>query len=240
MNDFLTALSFLTILPVNLKEAPARGALGRAAGWFPWIGAFIGLAAAAILWCLRMVLPEALAAVLAAALWIAFSGGLHLDGLADCCDGLLNASAPERRLEIMKDPRVGTFGAIGLIIAFSLRAVSLYYLGAAAWLALPLAGALSRWTLLLAVQQPLARPAGMGADFAAGYSKKQMLPASLVVLALTVLNGWRGLSALTAVLLTTLAVIRLARVRIGGITGDVFGALIESSELAVLLVSCLR
>jgi adenosylcobinamide-GDP ribazoletransferase len=132
---------------VNLKKAPARGALGRAAGWFPWIGAFIGLAAAAILWCLRMVLPEALAAVLAAALWIAFSGGLHLDGLADCCDGLLNASAPERRLEIMKDPRVGTFGAIGLIIAFSLRAVSLYYLGAAAWLALPLAGALSRWTL---------------------------------------------------------------------------------------------
>ena len=107
-----SALSFLTILPLG-GQTP-EGRLGRV--WFPVVGALLGLAAGAVFWSLERVLGAPVAAVGAVAALAVLTGGLHLDGLADAADGLLGGSSPERRLEIMRDSRVGVFGAVALVL----------------------------------------------------------------------------------------------------------------------------
>ena len=241
MNLLLLAFSFLTVLPVRLAGPPRQGDLGRAAAWYPLIGVMIGGLCALAGWGLRVIFSPLLAAGLTAGLWIGLSGGLHLDGLADSCDGLLNASSPERRLEIMKDPRLGTFGGIGLFLALVLKIAALQSLPAGSlWAALPLAGALGRWLLLPAGRQPLARPGGLGADFAAGIHPAVFIAASIPVLVLAVLGGWKALIAVGVCHALAWGIFGLARRRLGGVTGDVLGLTVECAEIATLLVFCVQ
>ena len=237
MNQLLLAISFLTAVPVRLRNAPAPGDLGRSAAWFPLLGAAIGGIAAFACLGLRLVFDPLLAAVLTTVVWIALTGGLHLDGLADCFDGLFHPSNPARRLEIMKDPRLGSFGGIGLLLAVMVKAAAIQALPANQILAaLPLAAAAGRWLLLPAGRQPLARPGGMGADFAAGLSPRVFAAAIVPVIVLAVLGGWRGAAALAGVHLLAWGIFRLARSRLGGVTGDVFGMTVELAEILTLLV----
>jgi adenosylcobinamide-GDP ribazoletransferase len=241
MKRFLLAVTFLTIIPVHLKETPHSGDLGKAAGWFPIIGAVIGVMVAATYFGLSFFLPPLLSAALAASVWIGLTGGLHLDGLADCCDGMLNASSRERRLEIMKDPRLGTFGGIGLTLAIVLKIICLYSLPAnSIWIALPLAAAMGRWLLLPAGKQQLARAGGMGADFASGLNKNALIQAGLVMGILTAIAGWQGLLVVIMVLIVTWLVLRLVKARLGGVTGDVLGLIVELAELVTLAGFCVR
>ena len=241
MKRFLLAVSFLTIIPVRLQEPAHPGDLGRAAGWFPVIGAILGGLVAAAYYGFSLIFPPYLAAALAVAIWIGLTGGLHLDGLADCCDGLLNASSRERRLEIMKDPRLGTFGAIGLVLTIILKIICLTSMPPSmAWIALPLAAALGRYLLLPAGKQPLARPDGMGADFASGLNKAVIILAALVVGVLTGLAGWRGLLVVLAVHAITWFLLHFAKARLGGVSGDVLGMILELAELVTLLGFCIR
>lgn len=236
IQDFLLAISFLTIIPVRLKEAPAPGGLGKAAGWYSWIGAIIGGISALSFYGLSIFFPPLLASSLAATIWIGLSGSLHLDGLADCCDGLLNASSRERRLEIMRDPRLGTFGGIGLILAVLLKIIGLYCLPVNAfWIALPLAASTGRWLLLPAGKQPLARPSGLGVDFSAGLQKSAFILAAIPVIALTVWGGWKAAGIVLVAHMVVWVVIRFARSRLGGITGDVLGLMVELAELVILV-----
>jgi adenosylcobinamide-GDP ribazoletransferase len=238
---FKLAISFLTILPGRLKEAPLPGDLGRAAGWFPFIGAVLGILVAAAYAGVSLLFPPFLSAVLTAAVWIALTGGLHLDGLADCCDGLLNASSPSRRLEIMKDPRLGTFGGLGLVLAVLLKVACLYSLPpGSTWVAIPLAAAVARWFLLPAGLQPLARTGGAAADFSSGLNRRVFIPAVLVAGILTGLAGWRGLVIILFAHTLAWYMLRLARARLGGLTGDVYGLVVETAELAILAGFCVR
>ena len=107
------ALGFLTTLPTPAVDYDPD-AFSRAGGYFPWVGLLLGVILAAVYLLLDLIFPSPIVAVLAVALWALLTGGLHLDGLADCCDGSLAPVSPQRRLEIMRDPRVGAFGAIGL------------------------------------------------------------------------------------------------------------------------------
>ncbi len=241
MKRLLLALQFLTVFPIRLPQAPAPGDLGRAAGWFPLVGGVIGVLTAGVYFGLSLIFPPLLAAALATAAWIGLSGGLHLDGLADCCDGLLNASSRERRLEIMKDPRLGTFGGIGLCLAILLKVVGISSLPPGAfWIALPLAAATGRWLLLPAGRQPPARPGGMGADFSSGLNRAVWIPAALTLGALTALAGWRGLAGVLAAHGVAWLVFALARSRLGGMSGDVLGLTVELAEIVVLLGFCVR
>jgi adenosylcobinamide-GDP ribazoletransferase len=241
MKRFALAASFLTVIPVRLKEPPHPGDLGKAAGWFAVIGAVMGGVVAAAFYGLSFILPHLLAAALAVAFWIALTGGLHLDGLADCCDGMLNASSRERRLEIMKDPRLGTFGAIGLVLTILLKVICLTSMPASlVWVALPLAAGLGRFLLLPAGRQPLARPGGMGADFASGLNRTAILWGGLVVALLAALAGWRGLLIVLVAHAVTWAVLSAAKARLGGVTGDVLGLVVELAELVTLLGFCIR
>jgi adenosylcobinamide-GDP ribazoletransferase len=241
MKRFLMAITFLTVLPVHLKEPPQPGDQGKAAGWYPIIGALIGVLVAVAYYGFSLIFPPILAALLAVIIWIGVTGGLHLDGLADSCDGILNSSSPERRLEIMKDPRLGTFGGTGLVLAILLKVICLVSLPSAViWIALPLATSVARWLLLPAGKQPLARPGGLGADFASGLNKGAFFQAGLVVVLLTALAGWQGLLVVLVVHFVTWLVLRSVKIRLGGITGDILGLVVELAEAVTLLGFCVR
>jgi adenosylcobinamide-GDP ribazoletransferase len=251
-NPLVLALSFLTAIPVRIV-APRPGDLGRAALWFPVVGLVLGGLVSAAYWLLARLFPPALAATLTVALWAVLTGGLHLDGLADCGDGLLSTATRERRLEIMRDPRLGAFGVIALLLFLMLKvsavaalaplslwdvrlpALSLAWRGLLPGGPLVLAAVAARWLLLLAARQPSARASGMGQDFASTLTPVTLLLAGIVPLLLVALAGPRGwLAALLALLVTGLLV-RVARARLGGVTGDVFGLVVEMAELTVLL-----
>ncbi len=175
------AFGFLTIIPVAVDEDVESFDLGRSAGWYPLVGVFIGAVVALIRWVAGLIVPPFAAAVLSTGSWVMLTGGLHLDGLADCCDGMLVAATPERRLEIMKDSRLGTFGVTGLVLHLLLKIGLLLTLsGAQLAVAVPLATALGRWMVLLAVRQPIARAGGLGATLSSGVQWKTIAVASVL------------------------------------------------------------
>jgi adenosylcobinamide-GDP ribazoletransferase len=243
VRDFLLSLGFLTTLPLRGRPADPRGCGSRAA-CFPLVGLVLGglLAGAAVL--LELVFPPLLCAALLVALWALLTGGLHLDGLTDSCDGLFLAGTQERRLLVLRDPRTGSFGALGLGLFLILKTASLASLRPPTLPALLLAPVLARWLVLLAALQPAARPEGMGRAFGAGLKRSVLWRSAavplLLVLARLLLGDWRALVAAVAGLLLVRAVIALALRRLGGITGDVLGLAVEGSELAVLLSHCLN
>ncbi len=245
MKKIKLALGFLTIIPIHGTDPYLPGDIGRAAGWFPWIGALLGLIVAGVYYGLSQIFAPLLAAVLSLATWITLTGGLHLDGLADSCDGLLNASNKERRLEIMKDPRLGPFGGIGLILIILLKFACLYSLPThSLWFALPLAAGLGRWLLLWAGKQPLARPSGLAVDFASGLNKNSFILGAMAVFFLAVLAGyaagWHSLAAVAFVHLLAWLIFKIANSRLGGMTGDIFGFIVELSEAAAMLIFCFK
>ena len=247
MDGFLIALGFLTVIPVR-TAAGRTGDLGRAAAWFPVVGLLLGLALSLAQWLFLCLFSPALSGALLVALWALLTGGLHLDGLADCGDGMLASATPERRLEIMRDPRLGAFGGLTLILFLILKVLAtaamanrpLFAPGLAeAWLpAWPLvvATVCSRWLVLLVGRQRGARTGGLGADFAQGIGPAGLIAAGLVTAVVIVLGGPRALVAVAVAHLLAWLVIRLARARLGGITGDVLGLTIELTELAILLI----
>lgn len=241
INNFLNAVGFLTVIPLRSKKPWQPGDLGRSALFYPLVGALMGALTAGANYLLTLVFPHLLTAALTLCFWIFISGGLHLDGVADCFDGMFNASPPERRLEIMKDSRLGTFGGLGLILLILLKFSCLYTLPAPKiWLLLPFAMASSRWLLLLAGKQPNARPGGLGAEFSSSLKPLHFIVAGLTILILTGAAtwqlGWMAPVALLAAHLLAFFIFFIAKSRLGGLTGDIFGLIVEFSELLVLLV----
>lgn len=241
MRDLRVAFGLMTTLPIRLPDDWSVGDSGRAAVWYPLVGFVIG-ALAWLSWKVTMLFfPSLVAGVITLVVWVALTGGLHLDGLADCCDGLLASASAERRLEIMKDPHMGAFGAIGLILVLFLKAAtlaSLPSLTSIASFSIPLAASLARWCVLLARLFPLARPSGsgMGADFATGFRRSFIFWGAIIPFVIAILLGTRGiLSALVGVGAAAL-ILWFAKSRIGGVTGDVFGLVVELVETVVLIV----
>ena len=216
MKHLRIAFNLLTTLPVRAPDDWEAGDSGRAAGWYPLVGLVLGLLVADAYILSSLALPPLVTGALALALWVALTGGLHLDGLSDCCDGLLYPGEPEKRLQIMKDPHLGAFGAIGLGLALLLKFAALASLPPErAALAILLAASLGRWVILLAGFQPLANKTGMGADFTAGLRKSALAWGALIPLGLMALLGLPGLLAAALALLAALGLLRLARAQIG-------------------------
>jgi adenosylcobinamide-GDP ribazoletransferase len=240
MRNLRIAIGLLTTLPFGLPEDWQPGDSGRAGIWYPLVGVVIG----GLTWLTWRLLtpyfPPLVVGVLTLLIWVALSGGLHLDGLADCCDGLFASTTPERRLEIMKDPRLGTFGGVGLLLVLLLKAAALSSLTPSAGFGIILAATLGRWCILPAGLMPLARPGGMGADFASGLRRGAIFTSAILPLGLAFLLGTQGWIATLVGLLAAAAVLGLARARIRGVTGDVFGAVVEVTETVVLLMFTFR
>ena len=241
MNALWIAIGFLTTLPVPSHDL-APDAMRRAAPWFPLVGLGIGALLAGVAWAASWLFPPAVTAVLVVALWAALTGALHLDGLADCGDGLLPPVSRERRLEIMRDPRVGAFGVTALVLVLLLKAAALASL-AVTWPALLLAPLWARWLLLVAARRPSARPGGMGASLGPVLDARRLALAALLPIVLTGGVGvwhWPVIAATGTALLASLGVLWLAQRRLGGVTGDVFGAVVEVSEAVFVCVACVR
>jgi adenosylcobinamide-GDP ribazoletransferase len=240
MRTLRTAFGLMTTLPVRLPENWTAGDSGRASVWYPFVGLVIG-ALAWLAWRGSMLIfPPWVAAVATLIIWIVLTGGLHLDGLADCCDGLLSSTSVERRLEIMKDPRVGAFGVTGLILVLFLKAAAIASLTPATSLSILLAASLARFCILPAALLPQARPSGMGADFAMGFRRSFLFWGAVIPILIAVLLGVRGLLSFLAGLGALSLVLWLAKSRIGGVTGDVFGMIVEIVETVVLASFLMR
>lgn len=236
MRGLFLAARYLTIVPLP-AGAGSEGPPGPAAAWFPVVGLGLGAALVAMDRVTSWVFPPLLSALLVVTAWKVLTGGLHLDGLADCLDGL-GGRDPAHRLRIMEDGRIGAFGAIGLVLLLFLEVAAVAELaGPGRWRALLTAPVVGRATPpLLARLVPAARAHGQGAAFVAAV-RPAAVPIALGLAhgAATVVLGVAGLAIAAAAVVVAVGVGRLMAARLGGITGDVLGAAVEASELAVLL-----
>ncbi|MCZ8260996.1 MAG: adenosylcobinamide-GDP ribazoletransferase [Beijerinckiaceae bacterium] len=248
--DLLNVMRFYTRLPLPVfrfeREAHALPDFRRAAWAIPVTGAVVGSCGALAGGLAYLAgLSPLIGAALAMAVQVAITGAFHEDGLADSCDGLFGGATPERRLEIMKDSRIGTFGGAGLVFALLLRVLALAELfrlmGPAALALLPGIAALSRGVALMPVL--ILSPAG-----SQGLSASVPLPDLPAWLVAVTLGGvvhagaclWLdlplgGLVAALGALLLMPALAALARSKIGGHNGDILGACQQVAEIALLL-----
>ena len=249
MNGLRSALGFLTILPVAPRDA---GGLASARAWFPLAGLFLGLLLALVDLLLHWgyplfndeyrYFPSLLAAGILVVLLVGLTRALHLDGFMDCCDAFLGGFDRERRLEILRDSHVGAFAVAGV--------VSLLLIKVAAIVALPVAGrfwilllfpCLSRWAMLLVLEFfPYARRQGIGVPFQPGGRRWQLALGLIVALVATVvLAGPAGLFLMLLATLVPLALGGWAVKLLGGVTGDVYGAVNEVTETVVLVLAAI-
>ncbi len=238
VTHLLDALHFLTRLPLPRRETTLEG-VGQAAWAFPVVGMLIGLLLTGTVWLLGLVFPPLLLAALVLACWVAVTGALHLDGWVDCCDALFAARPPEDRLEILRDVHVGAFGVVGGVVLLLVKFAALASLPAGReWPALFLAPTLGRWAMVYAiVRYPYARPQGLGTVLKERTGLRGLLVATAVALvAVAASRVWAGLLAFAVAWGLTVLFSRWALGRLPGLTGDVYGALCELVETAVLLV----
>jgi adenosylcobinamide-GDP ribazoletransferase len=262
MADFLRALSLLTVLPVHARWEEGTRA-GRAMAAYPLTGGLIGAALALSALLVSRAFSAGPGALLPAALvlavWVLLTGALHLDGWADCCDALFVPVTRERRLEILRDPRLGSFGGVGLVLLLLVKLATiqallsrvgqsggLLSLGFPLW-AGPLPGwpvllvapVLARWALVVAARAyPPARPQGMAVTFRHGLGRRELVLATLTAGAACVPLGFAGIVLWAVSAASMYGLTRLAMSRLGGLTGDVYGATVELAETAVLVAAC--
>ena len=237
------ALAFLTRLPVAPADPPAPGSFARAYLWFPPVGVVVGIAT----WGpyaagLTLGLPPIVAAALAVAVQVALTGALHEDGLADVADGLAGGRDRHRKLAIMRDSRIGTYGVTALVLALVLRIGTLAALASPlpALLALIAAGGLAKAVMpLIVALLPAARTDGVAArEGSPGKARCIGIAVFGLASAVPAVAIWPVQGPLVAVIAAGLAAsvpAWLARRQIGGYTGDVLGAAEQGAHLAVLL-----
>lgn len=233
---FVVALQFLTISPAFIRRSFTPREMGQATSYFPLVGALIGAVLLGSSLLLGQFFPVTLRAALVLAVWVLLSGALHLDGFLDSCDGLFGGETPTARLEIMRDERVGAFALAGGVLLMLLKFAALSALPMRS-LALVIAPTLGRWGMTLSIFAfPYARPQGLGRAMKEFTGPWQLGLGTLLAVGIAwLLAGQTGLIACpVAALITWLVAIFTLR-RIHGLTGDVYGAINEVAELAVLL-----
>jgi adenosylcobinamide-GDP ribazoletransferase len=237
VNGLVVAARYLTIVPLPGRGHHGGAAVGAAAVWFPVVGLALGLVLVAIDRVNGLLFPTLLASLLTVTAWKLVTGGLHLDGLADCLDGLVGRDR-DHRLAIMRDSRIGAFAAVGLVLFLMIEIVALAELsGPARWRTLCAAPAVARSVpALLARVFPSARSEGQGAAFSAAVPRWAWAPCLALASAVSAfMLGAGGLVAAGAGVGAAVLVARFVAGRIGGMTGDVFGATVECAELAFVL-----
>jgi adenosylcobinamide-GDP ribazoletransferase len=227
---FLAAVQLLTIVPV------CGGAPGSGAIFFPLVGALIGLIAGATRVIAGTIFPAPIAALIALAVLIAITGALHEDGLADVFDAFRAGRSPERVLMILKDSRIGVYGAAALIMTLLLRWQAITFLDREAIPALVAAVAASRGAMVVFAHASRPVGDGLGKAFCLGVDRRTAVWTALQSAAVLFLNRpANAVLALAANVLLISAARAYFQRRIGGITGDCIGAVCQLSETLTLL-----
>ena len=235
---FWIALQFLTIIPIPFKKQWEAKDIASSLVFFPVVGLIIGLLLFLVDWGLGEVFSTVITAVLTLLFWVIISGAMHLDGLADSCDGL-GGCTPEKRLEIMKSSHSGAFGVVGVCLLLLIKFAALVSLSGWDRETLVLAPVLGCWAMVLAISVfPYARKEGLGLAFKQGSTLLRWLIASVITLAAAILlAGWWGIAVMAITGLVTLLIGLFFKSRLGGLTGDTYGAIKEVNEAVTLIVT---
>jgi len=236
MNGFWAAIEFLTVFPTPLKGKVSEDAIRKSLVFFPLVGLFIGTILLGLYYVLVLILPVSIVCALLIAALILLTGGHHIDGLIDTCDGIFGGQSREERLVIMSDTKVGAFGITGIILLLLVKYATLtYLLGMSSLLLMPTLG---RWAMTCAIFCfPYARASGLGLPFKQGINWQRFAVASALSLVLcTLLMSWKGIVLLVALCAVVYGIGRFIQSRIGGLTGDNYGAINEIAEVATLLL----
>jgi adenosylcobinamide-GDP ribazoletransferase len=237
LRDLLTAFQFLTRIPIAAAHFHTDS-LAQSVHFFPLVGLFIGLAAGALRLALAHVFDPAITAALVLLFLVVVTGAFHEDGLADAADGFGGGWNTQQVLTIMRDSRIGSYGAIALVLSLLLRWLLLSRLPTGFLPVVVTAHVLCRWTTLpLSYCLPPARTAdGQGARVAQLTTRRALLGGSLLSLAIVLVAmraaAWKPIMA---AVLVSLCSGWYYRKRIGGVTGDCFGATNQLTEIAVYL-----
>ena len=227
------AVQFLTILPISAGEVR----LADSAVFFPLVGAALGACASGVYLLLERLLPTPLSSLFAILFLVLATGGLHEDGLADVADAFRAGRSPEKIFAILKDSRVGTYGALALAFSIIIRWQALNALGARSTIALIVSTALPRAALVALSYFATPVGSGLGSALGSSLSRNVTLLAGAQGVAVAFLNGpWIALPLLVG----TAAIVWMARSyfhrRIGGVTGDCLGATGQIVECYCLLI----
>ena len=239
IDDARVAAAFLTRLPLALDGPPRPGRLARASWAFPIVGFVVGMGGGLVYGAAHWLgLPPLMAAVFAVAAQVALTGALHEDAAGDMADGLGGGATRERKLELMRDSRVGTFGALALIAVFAARVAAISALAETATVvaALVSAGAASRASMV-AVMGMVAPVRSDGLAAHAGRPRKGTVAAALtiaVVLSLLALGPLGATAGLAGAFVGAGGLAWIAWRQIGGHTGDVLGACQQAAEVLCL------
>ena len=247
IKNFITALQFLTVVTVNKSHIVEEGDLAKSMVYFPFVGFLIGfLLVNADKAFILIALPQTIATLLLVAISVLITRALHIDGLADTLDGLMGGYDHTSRLAIMKDSRLGTAGALGILFVLFMKYLCLNNLfGSDRIAALLTAPALGRWSQTLMVfNAHYGREQGMGRAFVGHLRASGMAAASITAVGLSAFVIVRldprtiflFFSILFGVLLLTYLGKRYLVRKLGGVTGDAIGAISELNEVLVLLL----
>ncbi len=232
------AAAFLTILPIAPARTESADDVAASFGWFPLVGFILGLALCALDWILKPLFGEAMRAVWVIMTLAVITGALHLDGLADTADALAAGSDRARVLDILRDSRIGTFGAIALIFVIVLKVFAIARsFGPQRYAAIYMAPGLGRWAMVaLTSGLDYLRVEGAGSAMLARDRRRNLKVATITsVIALIPVVMFHALRACVIAALVTLALRSFYRRWLGGVTGDLIGAAGEVVETAVLI-----
>ena len=239
----LAALSFLTVIPATWNRSPTQREISNSRAFYPAVGLLLGLMLLGLERGCREVFPDYLSAAVLLVALVASTRALHLDGLMDTCDGLFGGFTPERRLEIMRDSRVGAFGvagAAGLLLLKYGALVSLLWLNQPGmeW-SLLLFPMLSRWSMVVALGAfPYVRAQGLGSPFHQGGVRwPTAVAAAEAAISAILLGGIGGAGMLAGASVLAWLLGWAMAGRLGGLTGDTYGAINEVVEVLVLVAA---
>ncbi len=243
MTALITAFQFLSIFPTIIKRPFTAREMGKAVAWFPLVGAVLGGGLYFFAHLEERVFSTEIVAALTVAGWILLTRAFHLDGLMDTCDGLFGGFSVERRLEIMKDSRMGAFGVAAGVLLVLLKYAALVSISARDWMpALVISASLGRWASPLVIFSfPYARKAGTGHAMKENVYGREIIAASGIAL----VTVWFFAARFGLILMGSSAVLAFSLAfyfmrLLNGLTGDTYGAVTELTEVFVLLVFAAR
>lgn len=236
---FWAALQFLTIFPTPLHRQASIEETGRSLSYFPAVGLILGLILLGADYLFSLVLPTSVVSALLIAVLVVLSGAHHLDGFIDTCDGVIAGKSKGERLAIMADSKVGAFGISGALLLLLVKYAALWAILQQLRLpALLLMPTLSRCLMVWAVFAfPYARTSGTGLAFKRGANWSKLAIATVITLAVSlILLGWWGAVLMAALWLLAFGIASYLNSRLGGLTGDSYGAINEVTEVMTLLL----
>lgn len=240
MNAFFAAVQFLTLFPRPWWMQHSTSEVGRSAIFYPVVGLILGLILVLVNFLLLPFASAGLLSVILITLLAFMTRGLHLDGVGDTFDGLGAGGDRDRVLSIMDDSHTGVFGLIAIVLVLFFKIHAIESIDVDRWRALLVAPILGRWAMVLLAYRSKAAKAGLGSNLIEHLQTKHFLLATLVTL-LLVAAIWRrnGIVMMAWVAVFTIASKNYFHRRLGGVTGDIFGAVGELSETSVMVLLAL-